>query len=318
MAVTLRPYTDGDLPAVIEIVNRIFPDEPRSLETARHEEKMWDASKFFRHRLVAVEENGQVVGRGNLTHLPWQFQADKYGLWLDVDPAHQRQGVGTMLYDALLAVAQERKAVLLRAGAKESLPHSHAFLQHRGFEEIQRAWDSHLDVEQFDLVPFASAEPRVEQQGVVMTTLAAEGKDDERVLRGVYALDKAGSADEPAYEPITPAPYEIFLLDLAAPNALPEAYFLAKDGDRYVGLSALWKNLALPHVLQQGFTCVLPEYRGRGIAMALKIRGVRYAKEHGYKEIRTGNNTRNRPMLRINEAMGFVKQPVWIEYGKPL
>ncbi|HEU5317585.1 MAG TPA: GNAT family N-acetyltransferase, partial [Chloroflexota bacterium] len=57
-------------------------------------------------------------------------------------------------------------------------------------------------------------------------------------------------------------------------------------------------------------------YRGKGIAMALKVRGVRYAREHGYREIRTNNDTANRPMLRINEAMGFVKQPAWIIFHK--
>jgi hypothetical protein len=45
---------------------------------------------------------------------------------------------------------------------------------------------------------------------------------------------------------------------------------------------------------------------------------VRYAQARGAREIRTWNNTRNRPMLRINEAMGFQKQPVWIEFEKSL
>ncbi len=49
-----------------------------------------------------------------------------------------------------------------------------------------------------------------------------------------------------------------------------------------------------------------------------KLQTVRYARDHGYRELRTWNDTRNRPMLRINEAMGFAKQPVWIEYEKRL
>ena len=55
---------------------------------------------------------------------------------------------------------------------------------------------------------------------------------------------------------------------------------------------------------------------GKGVAMALKLQTVKYARANGYREIRTGNNTRNRPMLRINEAMGFQKQPVWIEFER--
>ncbi len=78
------------------------------------------------------------------------------------------------------------------------------------------------------------------------------------------------------------------------------------------------KNPEQPGVLFQGFTGILREYRGKGVAMALKMLTVKYARTHEYREIRTGNNTRNRPMLRINEAMGFVKQPVWIEFEKRL
>ena len=70
--------------------------------------------------------------------------------------------------------------------------------------------------------------------------------------------------------------------------------------------------------MQQGFTAVDRDYRAKGIARALKIRGVKLALDRGYHEIRTWNNTRNRPMLRINEAMGFAKQPVWIEFAKQL
>ena len=35
------------------------------------------------------------------------------------------------------------------------------------------------------------------------------------------------------------------------------------------------------------------------------LRTVRYAVEHGYQEIRTGNDATNAPMLRINEALGY-------------
>jgi len=83
-----------------------------------------------------------------------------------------------------------------------------------------------------------------------------------------------------------------------------------------VGLSYLHRRPEQPEVLSQNLTGVLREYRGRGIAMALKLQTVRYAREHGYREIRTGNDARNRPMLRINEAMEFVKQPAWITFEK--
>jgi RimJ/RimL family protein N-acetyltransferase len=193
------------------------------------------------------------------------------------------------------------------------------FLARRGFEEIQRDWESRLNVPEFDLGAFARAEERAERQGIVLTTVVSEGVQSEDVRRQIYELDCRCSEDEPSVDPITPAPFERWAKDnLDSPWSLPEAYFLAKAGDRYVGLSALFLNTSLPDVLQQGFTAVDRDHRGKGVAMALKLRGVKYALARGTREIRTHNNTRNRPMLRINEAMGFVKEPVWIEYEKKL
>lgn len=102
------------------------------------------------------------------------------------------------------------------------------------------------------------------------------------------------------------------------PNALLDAFFLAADGDRYVGVSWLSRRHLEPGVLTQGFTGVVRGHRGRGIALALKLETVRYAHERGHREIRADNDVRNQPMLRINEALGFRKQPAWIVLGKSL
>lgn len=38
----------------------------------------------------------------------------------------------------------------------------------------------------------------------------------------------------------------------------------------------------------------------------------------GVREIRTWNDQRNQPMLAVNESLGFVKRPAWIQYQKDL
>ena len=105
---------------------------------------------------------------------------------------------------------------------------------------------------------------------------------------------------------------------LENPNLLPDAWFIALDGDRYVGESTLLKSRADPNVLYTGATGILREYRRRGIALALKLRAIRYAKSVSCPQIRTWNETNNRAMLSINEALGFVKQPAWISFAKTL
>ncbi|MGH2351320.1 MAG: GNAT family N-acetyltransferase [Chloroflexota bacterium] len=319
MDVRLRPFREEDYPRLVEIRNLVMPDYRGSVEEIRHWDNNWEHDKYFKQRLMAEVETGPVVGVAQLNHMPQQFHPDKYALDIAVDPAYQRRGIGSTLYERLSEELRRRGAMLVRADAKESMPDSMAFLEHRGFREVQRAWESRLDVASVDAGPFAGAEERAAGQGIIVTTLAEERARDPEALRKSYELDRDVSRDIPATDPVTDTSYEHFEKDIIeAPNILPDGWFIAKDGDRYVGVSNLWKSQELPDVVYQGLTGLRREYRGKGIAMALKLHGVRYARAHGYREIRTWNNTRNQPMLRINEAMGFVKQPVWIEFEKTL
>jgi RimJ/RimL family protein N-acetyltransferase len=46
-------------------------------------------------------------------------------------------------------------------------------------------------------------------------------------------------------------------------------------------------------------------YRGRGIAQALKVLGLRYAQAQGAREVRTNVHPQNAPMLAINQKLGY-------------
>ena len=96
---------------------------------------------------------------------------------------------------------------------------------------------------------------------------------------------------------------------------LPPGYFVAVDGDEYVGTSNLWLSPE-PDVLRTGLTAVRRAYRRRGIAFALKVRSLEFAKAHGYKRVQTENELNNRGMLAINDELGFVRNPAWVHYLK--
>ena len=66
------------------------------------------------------------------------------------------------------------------------------------------------------------------------------------------------------------------------------------------------------------FTGTLPEYRGRGIATALKVRAGALAHSLGIRLLVTANRVENAPILAVNRALGFVHGAVELTYTKTL
>lgn len=156
----------------------------------------------------------------------------------------------------------------------------------------------------------------IEEFGVAITTLADERRRDAGALRRAYELHNAVVADIPSPIPFTPPSFEDYLrARIESPRALLDAYFVAVLGDRYIGFANLERPAEGAH-LYHNVTGVLHQFRGRGIAMALKLATVAYARAHGYSEIRTWNEVHNAGMLAINDRLGFVRQPAWITYEK--
>ena len=152
---------------------------------------------------------------------------------------------------------------------------------------------------------------------MAVVTVAEERERDPRCREKLYDMHVEVLADVPqpdAYTPQTIDQFQQRLLD--NPAYVPGGHFLAKDDNRYIAESFVFRSEERPDVLYQGLTATRREYRGRGIALALKLRVVAFAKQRGYREIRTWNDTLNAPMLHINETMGFVRQPAWVMLAK--
>ena len=56
-------------------------------------------------------------------------------------------------------------------------------------------------------------------------------------------------------------------------------------------------------------TGVRRAYRGRGIALVLKLLAIRYARSLGALFVRTHNDSGNAPMLAINRKLGYQPEP---------
>jgi len=93
---------------------------------------------------------------------------------------------------------------------------------------------------------------------------------------------------------------------------------IAKDGNKYVGTSVVWRLKKEPRSLYQGLTGVLREHRGKGIAVSLKLRVLDFARKNGFDNIRIFNASTNEGMVRIHRKLGFKRDLAWITFEKSL
>jgi mycothiol synthase len=99
------------------------------------------------------------------------------------------------------------------------------------------------------------------------------------------------------------------------PGTLLDAFFIAKDGETYVGLSSVWREEGRSD-LWQIITGVRKEYRRRGVALALKLSVMDYAKKHGAETIKTWNASTNVAMLSLNDKLGYRRKVGWAFFEK--
>jgi GNAT superfamily N-acetyltransferase len=258
----LRAFTDDDYPAWVAGSNLCYPDYPWSVEEARHDDDKWDHHRFFKKRIVA-EEDGRMVGAVEFYHRPSRFHPDRYGFDLWVLPDRRRQGHGSALHEAAVAILRERNALAATSGVKETMTDGVEFTKNRGWVEVKRDWESRLAVAGFDFDKFAGAAERVTAQGIRIGTLADELARDPGAPQKAFELTDHCRRDVPAMDEPTDVTFEEWKKDwLDAPSFLPDAFFVAQ-------------RLGVDH-------------------------------------IKTWNDQRNQPMLAINVAMGFARQPAWI------
>ncbi len=310
----IRPYRDDDAEQVVRVSNAAWPDHPTTVEELRFHDENEDPK--CRHARFVAAEGDQMIGYGHYGQFSDMYHPRKFYLEISVHPDHHRQGIGSALYDHLCQALQPFEPLSLRTWVLETYSPCLAFYQKRGFIEDMRLWESILDLETFDSTPYHGLAERLEGEGLFIRSFQDLASDSLRYWK-IFQLLEEVMSDVPYPEEHTKMSFEYFQGDFLSPNLLPEGYLLMLAGEEYVGISNLWR-FAVDSDLQQGITGVRRAYRRRGIALALKLAGIRYAQEQGKRRIRTNNEIGNQPMLALNEKLGFVRQPAWISLRKAL
>jgi GNAT superfamily N-acetyltransferase len=160
-----------------------------------------------------------------------------------------------------------------------------------------------LVVRDVDLDQFAPLFDRLAAEGLTFTTLAGAQQRYPDWLERFTTLDNAtrsGTGD-----PAVPRTPEVMRHRLASFDLDPTACFLALSGEEWVGYTLLDPGLSRDGRLEQGWTGVRAEYRRRGIATALKVLGIQYARAHGYRVIVTAPRRRNVASFGMSTHVGF-------------
>ena len=293
-------------------------ERPGDAEWYRQRDAMMD-SKIRNLRLVG-EADGTVVAWGDIFNTWWMYHPRKFRMRLLVDTPWESQGFGSAIYSQLAEHAESNwSPLLINAEVRETNPRCVSFLEHRGFREVARRWEAMLQIAEAPPGRLPSAIEHLRAQGLGMATMAEERarRGESSFTRDLFDVEQLIYLDEPGYDPEGELQFEQFVANELDPDSfLAEGSYVAMDGTRIVGLSRIDRDRAVPHRLHVGFTGTHPEYRGRGIALALKLYTIEYARAHGYTEMGTTNDSSNAAMLHINAALGFQRRPAWIVFEK--
>ncbi len=293
---------DRDYEGVAALLSEL---EPEPITAAQLREWDMPAPGKLRRRIAAFVD-GQVVGYSFVGRDV--FDSDgRYEFWVGVSPAWQRQGIGRQLYDEALAFVHQQPATELTSGVRDNNPAALRFAERRGFAISHHRFESTLDLHRFDAAPFAGVVEAVAAGSIRFTNLAEEG-DTELARRKLHQLNTAVSLEEPGSSGGFPD-FDTFnrMFDTVA-WFRPAGQILAADGEQYVGLAAVG-YFANTNSLYNMITGVDRAYRGRHIALALKLLTIQYAQSIGAAYIRTHNDSRNGPMLAINRKLGYQPRP---------
>jgi len=135
-SVTIRPMVTADIPAVVELQKRVFPDAL----AWNAEELTQHLSVFSEGQLVAVDESGKVVGSASSLIIDWDDYAESakwssitgfgtfsthnplgktlYGADMCVDQSARRHRVGSHFYDARKQYIKQRGLKRLLTGGR--------------------------------------------------------------------------------------------------------------------------------------------------------------------------------------------------------
>jgi GNAT superfamily N-acetyltransferase len=301
-------FRSADLPTdLLAIARLIGLTRPEPVTIAQVQEWWHPAPGEVRLTRVAVLNNGSPVGMADTRHDDW-LRPGRFRLTLAVTPQWRNQAIGTQLLADGLRFARAQGAAQLEGAVREDAPDALRFAQQRGFRIARHSFESMLDLTDFDMHRFEPILEHARAAGIDFFSLADLRPSTEEIQRKLYELNRLTGLDNPGNEAVFPA-YEAFR------TAVFEASWYRPDGQIVAAHAGAWIGLAAvayypeANYAYNAFTGVRRGFRGRGLAQALKVLAIQWARRQGADYLRTNNDSRNAPMLSINRKLGYQPEP---------
>lgn len=298
----IRPVdSENDLPELAAMLDEVMTD---GMSISRLRGWLTNVRPINRAR-IASNHSGTIVG-WSIVDRTENAPTDRGFASLIVHPDHRRHGIGEALFNDVASFCRTAGITNLKSQVKDSEPGWLAWAEAKGFAIERHSFRSSVKIAEFAFAPFEQATTRLENEGIVFTSLAEIG-DSEANRRRYYEADSKAAIDVPGEDSIET--WEEFCHEnFNDEGYLPQGAHVALHEQEIVAVAHAWLDKDHDRMVN-AMTAVIPEYRGRGIATALKVNTIKYAKEAGVAEILTQNDSENAPMLAVNGKLGYKRWP---------
>ncbi len=316
-----REFRESDRePMVADRNAQVHELQRGSADEWREWEKIDPPKDLF--RTVVERDDGQPVATAEIGPGSFPRPDGAQSGSVAVGRAARRKGIGSALLAVIEAEAARRKTPRILSGTSVAFEGALEWALKRGYKEIGRRIESYVDVKAFDGRPLKDVLDRVEGSGIRLATITEllRGKDadaTERFWRSLWEAEAPMWEDVPWATPTPHWPYEKFKkLVVDSGKTVQDATIVAFDGDTVAAFTLTGKQGT-----DRGYTWMTGtgrDYRGRGLATALKLKMLAAAKVAGLRAVLTTNDEPNKAMRGINAKLGYVMLPAHVELEKKL
>ena len=251
--------------------------------------------------------NNEVFGYGYTSHQEWAF-----------DPTLLDSNISFPREEKYLPYVQEYLEYQMSVARKmEQVKTFRAWLWHgdnffkdfykqNGFEISITEYVSLISLQDFKIKSFDKYVSRFKESPLEISTLKKLQKIHANWEEKLYDLWHRIVKDVPMDNIEPGEDINSWRTHLFTPWFKYEDLYIVIDGEQWIALSSYNRSDVTNDTVSTELTGVLPEYRHKGICMAVKLFALDDLKKKGFKKVFTGNEANN-PMFQINLKLGFQK-----------